>query len=59
MSTSASALSRDRERIQVDSERMDSQLKFYSELQAQASDLNSGGQAGLSPHLKKAFKRRK
>ena len=53
------ATERDRERTQVDSERMDSQRKFYSELQAQAADLNSGGQAGMSPHLKKAFKRRK
>lgn len=38
---------RDRERAQVDVERMDSQKKFYSELQAQAADFSSGGQGGM------------
>ena len=50
---------RDRERKQLDSERMDSQRKFYSELQVQAADLNSGGQGGINVHLKKAFKRQR
>ena len=49
---------RDRERAQVDAERMDSQRRFYSELQTQAADLNSGGQGGINVHLKKAFKRK-
>ncbi len=44
---------RDRERGQVDAERMESQKKFYSELEAQQADLNSGGQKGLNGHLKK------
>lgn len=48
---------RDRERSVVDAERMDSQKRFYAELQAQQADLNSGGQGGLNSHLKK--KRRK
>lgn len=48
---------RDRERSQVDAERMDSQRKFYSELQKQQADLNSGGQGGMNPHLKKRRKK--
>jgi hypothetical protein len=49
---------RDRERALVDAERTESQRRFYSELQAQAADLNSGGQGGINIHLKKAFKRK-
>ena len=50
---------RDRERSQVDAERMESQRRFYTELESQAADLNSGGQRGINEHLKKAFKRKK
>lgn len=39
--------------MQVDAERMDSQRKFYSELQSFESDMRSGGQSGMNPHLKK------
>ncbi|GAX76160.1 hypothetical protein CEUSTIGMA_g3604.t1 [Chlamydomonas eustigma] len=50
---------RDRERANVDAERMESQRKFYSELEVQAADFNSGGQGGMNAHIKRAFKRRK
>eukprot|EP00798_Chlamydomonas_sp_ICE-L_P032118 gene32118-16637_t len=43
---------RDKERAVVDGERMDNQKRFYAELQAQAADIKSGGQAGMNPHLK-------
>lgn len=44
---------RDRETARVDSERLESQRKFYSELQRQEADMRSGGQGGMNPHLKK------
>ena len=47
---------RDKERGVVDAERMDSQRRFYSELQQQEADMKSGGQRGLNPHLKKGRK---
>lgn len=50
------AEARDRERAQVDAERLDSERRFYSELQKQEADLKSGGQGGLNPHLKKKRK---
>lgn len=37
---------RDKEKAQVDKERMESQRSFYSILEKQASDLKSGGQGG-------------
>ncbi len=42
---------------QVDKERMASQKAFYAELQRQESDMKSGGQAGMNPHLKKKGKK--
>lgn len=42
------AAERDKEKAQVDAERMESQRKFYSELQQQAADLASGGQRGMA-----------
>ncbi len=48
---------RDRERAQVDKERMASQKSFYAELQRQESDMKSGGQGGMNPHLKKKGKK--
>lgn len=50
------AVERDRERAVVDAERLESQKRFYTELQGQAADLRSGGQAGMNPHLKKKKK---
>lgn len=49
---------RDTERAKVDAERMANQKRFYSELQAFESDMRSGGQGGLNPHLKKKKKLR-
>lgn len=39
--------------LQVDAERMENQRRFYSELQSFESDMRSGGQRGMNPHLKK------
>lgn len=45
---------RDKEKATVDSERMTSQRKFYSELESQEADFKSGGQGGgMNSHLKK------
>ncbi len=51
------ASERDREKAQVDAERLDNQKRFYSELQMQEADMRSGGQKGLNPHLKKKRKK--
>lgn len=47
---------RDREKAALDGERLESERRFYSELQRQEADLKSGGQAGMNPHLKKKKK---
>ncbi|GIL50075.1 hypothetical protein Vafri_6396 [Volvox africanus] len=44
---------RDRETARVDAERLESERRFYSELQRQEADMRSGGQGGMNPHLKK------
>lgn len=47
------ARERDAERAVVDAERLDSQKRFYAELEGLDKDLRSGGQGGMNPHLKK------
>lgn len=44
---------RESERTKVDKERMESERKFYKELNAFEQDWKSGGQGGMNPHLKK------
>lgn len=53
------AAEREAEKSVVDGERLDSQRKFYAELQNQQSDLRSGGQGGMNPHLQNKKARRK
>ena len=42
---------------QVDTERLQSERKFYGELQQMEGDFRSGGQRGMNPHKKKKPKR--
>ena len=38
---------RDKDKAQVDSERLASERRFYAELQGQEADMKSGGQGGM------------
>ncbi|CAD7704342.1 unnamed protein product [Ostreobium quekettii] len=50
---------RDRERAEVDGERLESERRFYRELEGLEADFRSGGQAGMNPHLAKKRDRRR
>lgn len=44
---------RQSEKNKVDKERLESEKRFYKELNAFEQDMKSGGQKGMNPHLKK------
>lgn len=47
------AAQRDADKAQVQRERLESEKRFYSELQAFEGDMRSGGQGGMNKHRKK------